>query len=138
MGGLLWQLLRQLLAARERLSSHVRSGASVPYVRATRTGLPRTVRTRGTGRLAPGPHALYVQGHACQPRSYRACRVPWHPPTHNREPYDTLLSDTMAIDPSVEPMPLSSTRLYRGTPGKGKGKGKPLRLAAWLERAAAD
>ena len=27
---------------------------------------------------------------------------------------------------------------YRGTPGKGKGKGKPLRLAAWLERAAAD
>ena len=62
MGGLLWQLLRQLLAARERLSSHVRPGASVLYVRATRTGLPRTVRTRGTGRLAPGPHALYVQG----------------------------------------------------------------------------
>ena len=27
-----------------------------------------------------------------------------------REPYDTLLSDTMATDPSVEPMPLSSTR----------------------------
>jgi len=42
------------------------------------------------------------------------------PPTHNREPYDTLLSDTiiatdpsvepMPTDPSVEPMPLSSTR----------------------------
>ena len=31
------------------------------------------------------------------------------PPTHNREPYDTLLSDTMAIDPSVEPMPLFIT-----------------------------
>jgi hypothetical protein len=27
---------------------------------------------------------------------------------------------------------------YRGTPGTAKGKGKPLRLAAWLERAAAD
>ena len=24
------------------------------------------------------------------------------PPTHNREPYDTLLSDTNATDPSVE------------------------------------
>ena len=79
MGGLLWQLLRQLLAARERLSRHVRPGASVLYVRATRTGLPRTVRTRGTGRLAPGPHALCVQGRACQPRAYRACRVPWNP-----------------------------------------------------------
>ena len=32
------------------------------------------------------------------------------PPTHNREPYDALLSDTMATDPSVEPMPLSSAR----------------------------
>ena len=31
-------------------------------------------------------------------------------PTHNREPYNTLLSDTIASDPSVEPMPLSSTR----------------------------
>ena len=27
------------------------------------------------------------------------------PSTHNREPYDTLLSDTIATDPSVEPMP---------------------------------
>ena len=28
------------------------------------------------------------------------------PPTHNREPYDTQLSDTIATHPSVEPMPL--------------------------------
>ena len=35
------------------------------------------------------------------------------PPTHNREPYDTLLSDTIATNPSVEPMPLSSTRSMR-------------------------
>ena len=35
------------------------------------------------------------------------------PPTHNREPYDTQLSDTMVTHPSVEPMPLSSTRSMR-------------------------
>ena len=35
------------------------------------------------------------------------------PPTHNREPYDTQLSDTISTDPSVEPMPLSSTRFMR-------------------------
>ena len=29
-------------------------------------------------------------------------------PTHNREPYDTQLSDTISTDPSVELMPLSS------------------------------
>ena len=28
------------------------------------------------------------------------------PSTHNREPYDKLLSDTIATDPSVEPMPV--------------------------------
>ena len=32
------------------------------------------------------------------------------PPTHNREPYDTQLSDTMVTHPSVELMPLGSTR----------------------------
>ena len=39
-----------------------------------------------------------------------AAIVGWdYPPTHNREPYDTQLSDTISTDPSVEPMPLSST-----------------------------
>ena len=33
-----------------------------------------------------------------------------NPPTHNRDPYDTLLSDTMVTHPSVELMPLGSTR----------------------------
>ena len=37
----------------------------------------------------------------------------YHPPTHNREPYDTQLSDTISTDPSVEPMPFSSTRFMR-------------------------
>ena len=32
------------------------------YVQATRTSLPRWVRTGRTGRLVPGPHALYVLG----------------------------------------------------------------------------
>ena len=43
-------------------------------------------------------------------------RVDPPPLTHNREPYalrHTLLSDTIATDPSVEPMPLSSTRSMR-------------------------
>ena len=40
----------------------MRPGASVGYVRATRTSLPRWVRTGGTGRPAPGHHALYVLG----------------------------------------------------------------------------
>ena len=37
-------------------------GASVGYEHAARTSLPRTVRTRGAGRLAPRPHALHVLG----------------------------------------------------------------------------
>ena len=46
----------------------------------------------------------------CQMQASRPCVSQ---PTHNREPYDTLLSDTVATDPSVEPMPLSSTRSMR-------------------------
>ena len=38
----------------------------------------------------------------CQMQASRPCVSQ---PTHNREPYDTLLSDTVATDPSVEPMP---------------------------------
>ena len=43
------------------LSSHVRPGASVLPVRATRTSLLRAVRARGAGQLAPGPHARSVR-----------------------------------------------------------------------------
>eukprot|EP00964_Phaeocystis_antarctica_P160055 scaffold131386_cov69-Phaeocystis_antarctica.AAC.2 len=43
------------------LSLHVRPGAFVLYVRATRTSLLRAVRTRGAGQLAPSPHALHVR-----------------------------------------------------------------------------
>jgi hypothetical protein len=32
------------------------------------------------------------------------------PPTHNREPNNTQLSDTIASDPPVKPMPFSFTR----------------------------
>ena len=52
---------------RDRLSSHVRSGASALHVRATRTSLLCTVHARGAGQLGPG-QAL---PNACQPR---ACR----------------------------------------------------------------
>ena len=45
-----------------QLSLHVRPGASVLYVRATRTSLLHAVRTRGAGQLAPRRHALYVRG----------------------------------------------------------------------------
>ena len=61
------------------LSSHVRPGASVGYVQATRTGLARCARTGGAGRLAPGPHVPVRTGHASPPRAYRAYRVSWHP-----------------------------------------------------------
>ena len=47
------------------------------------------------------------------PYHHFVARTRFSPPIHNREPYDTLLSDTIATDPSVEPMPLSSTRSMR-------------------------
>ena len=55
------------------LSSHVRPGASVGYVQATRTGLARCARTGGTGRFAPrAPRTCHVRtGHASPPRAYR-------------------------------------------------------------------
>ena len=40
------------------LSSHVRPGASVLHVRATRTSLLRAVRARGAGQLAPAASAV--------------------------------------------------------------------------------
>ena len=54
-------------------------GASVGYVRATRTRLPRWVRTGGAGRLAPRAARTARTGYAYQPRPYRTYRVPWHP-----------------------------------------------------------
>ena len=53
----------------------MRPGASVGYVQATRTSLPRCVRTGGAGQLAPKAART---GHASQPR---ACRVYRHPCT---------------------------------------------------------
>ena len=45
----------------ERLSLHVRPGASVLYVRDTRISLLRAIRTKGAGQLALKRHALYVR-----------------------------------------------------------------------------
>ena len=56
----------------DSLSLHVRPGASVLYVRATRTSLLRAVRTEGAGQLAP------VRAFQNQPAACRAYRVPWH------------------------------------------------------------
>ena len=62
------------------LSGHVRPGASVGYVRATRTRLPRWVRTGGAGGLPAGPHVLYVlRGCAHPPRAFGTYRVLWQP-----------------------------------------------------------
>ena len=67
------------------LSSHVRPGASVLHVQATRTSLLRAVRTRGAGQLAPGPHAQKEvgasttrmrTGYAYQSRACLTYRVP--------------------------------------------------------------
>ena len=63
----------------EELSLHVRPGASVLYVRATRTSLLRAVRTRSAGQLALKRHALYVRHEGYQPRPCRTYRVPWQP-----------------------------------------------------------
>ena len=71
-------VLRVASACRPELTRVPR--ASVGYVRATRTRLPRWVRTGGAGRLAaraPAYCTYWVR--AYQPRAYRAYRVPWHP-----------------------------------------------------------
>ena len=47
------------------------------YVRAARSSLLRTVRTRGAGQLAPAPERTVRT--RCQPRAHRAYRVPSHP-----------------------------------------------------------
>ena len=57
----------------------MRPGASVGYVRATRTSLPRWVRTGRTGRLAPRAPRTVRTGYAYQPRAYRTYSVRWHP-----------------------------------------------------------
>eukprot|EP00964_Phaeocystis_antarctica_P116900 scaffold80755_cov61-Phaeocystis_antarctica.AAC.4 len=54
-----------------KLSLHVRPGASVLYVRATRTSLLRAVRTRGAGQLAPGAGTTVRTSYAYQPRPCR-------------------------------------------------------------------
>ena len=57
--------------------TRARPGASVPNVRATRTSLPRTVRTGGAGRPAPRAPRTVRTGHAYPPRAYRTHRAPW-------------------------------------------------------------
>ena len=57
------------------LSLHVRPGASVLYVRTTRTSLLRAVRTRSAGQLAPRRPVLYVR------RTRPASAVPYVPRT---------------------------------------------------------
>ena len=61
------------------LTRTVRPAASVGYVRATRTSLPRWVRTGGAGRLAPRAPRTVRTGYAYQPRAYRTYCVPRHP-----------------------------------------------------------
>ena len=67
-----------------QLSLNVRPGASVLYVRATRTSLLHAVRTRGAGQLAPRRHALYVRG--TRTSLGRAERTMYHVPWHHRQP----------------------------------------------------
>jgi len=59
--------------------THARPGASVGYVQAARTRLPRWVRTGRAGRPAPRAPRTVRTGYAYQPRAYRTYRVPWHP-----------------------------------------------------------
>ena len=61
------------------LGRHVRPGASVGYVPAACTGLPRTVRTGGAGRLARWPPRTVRTGYACQPWAFGTYRARWHP-----------------------------------------------------------
>ena len=49
------------------------------YVRATRAGLPRWVRTGGAGRLAPWAPPTVRTGHAYPPRAFGTDRARWHP-----------------------------------------------------------
>jgi len=57
----------------------VRPGASVGYVQATRTSLPRWAGTGGAGRLAPRALRTARAGYAYQPRAFGTYRAPWHP-----------------------------------------------------------
>ena len=57
----------------------MRPGGSVGYVRATRTSLPRWVRTGRTGRLAPRAPRTVRTGYAYQPRALGTYSVPWQP-----------------------------------------------------------
>ena len=63
----------------ELTHTHVRRGASVGYVRATRTSLPRCVRTGGAGSRAPRAPRTVRTGYAYQPRALGTYSVPWHP-----------------------------------------------------------
>eukprot|EP00964_Phaeocystis_antarctica_P108694 scaffold73241_cov52-Phaeocystis_antarctica.AAC.2 len=66
---------RRAAAASEALSLHVRPGASVLYVRATRTSLLRAVRTRGAEQLAPGAGTTVRTPYTYQPRPCRTYHV---------------------------------------------------------------
>ena len=58
------------------------------YVPATRTGLPRWVRTAGAGRLAPRAPRTVRTRHAYQPWAFGTYRAPWRPrcPACGRRP----------------------------------------------------
>jgi len=60
-------------------SCHGRPGGLRTVRKATRTSLPRAVRTRGAGQPVPAPPRAVHTGYAHQPRAYRTYRVPWHP-----------------------------------------------------------
>ena len=49
------------------------------YVQATRTSLPRCVRTGGAGRLAPRAPRTVRTGYTYQPQALGTYRVPWQP-----------------------------------------------------------
>ena len=70
--------------------------------RSTSDGAPRLVALTGWRRIAKVLRALL-----CLTSNGWNHLLP--PPTHNREPYNTLLSDTIASDPPVQPMPLTHT-----------------------------
>ena len=99
--------------------------AACPHAQSSALALPKLQRALRPG-VAPhaarrfSPQSCRADGSA--PRALTQHTFPepsgrnapsFLPPTHNREPYDTQLSDTISTDPPVEPMPLSSTRFMR-------------------------
>ena len=66
--------LLQLLAYALNPADACAPGPPLPYVRATRTSLPRWVRTGGAGGLTPGPCGRTARTRApCHPRRSSCC-----------------------------------------------------------------